>query len=689
MTLVAAWRAPQPMARMARELQMPALTAVAYYLGAEVAFLIGTLSDNIFAPFWPPNIVLFCALMLVPPKRWWLFILAVFPAHVLAEMRVGMPMPQLLVAFATNMLVAWISAFALRRIVTGPPWFDSLRKAWLYVSITAIVSPMVVALGGAFVPILGGGAIENYATYWAQWYLSNALGFVTLGPVALLWFSERRNFLSPLALREIVEAACLAGGIFVVCIVAFEARGLGVPGGFLPALIYLPLPLLLWAAIRFGVKGASGAILLVTVVLIWRTLNGSTLFEAGDPETSVFAIQAFLIGLAIPVLLLGSAIDETHHAEQAVRESEERMMFAAASAQICMWHIDYQSHRFWLTDHGREMFGFHPSKAITREAVVRAIHPEDRQSAFEIMQAAAASGRLVDCEFRIVRADGEIRWLRCRASAHGEYRGAPAEVSGTFADITEHKNAETEMARQRQELAHLTRVSMLGELSGGIAHEITQPLSAIMSNAEAARILLARESPDLKELREVLDDIIGEDNRAGEVIHRLRGLLKKSDAKLEPLDLNKVADSTMRILHHELITRRVKTTMALTSDLPLVLGDSVQLQQVLLNLMLNAMEAMSESDSITRRISIKTGITSEGDVQVSVADSGSGLAPSSKGQAFQPFFTTKESGLGLGLSLSSSIIKLHGGSLSLENNPAGGAVATFKLPQLSAAVAAK
>jgi integral membrane sensor domain MASE1 len=125
---------------------MAAITAVAYYLGAEAAFLIGTLSDNIFAPFWPPNIVLFCALMLVPVRRWWLFILAVFPAHVLAELRVGMPAPQLLVAFATNALVALINAFAVQRFVVGPKWFDNLRKAWLYVMVTAVLSPVIVAL---------------------------------------------------------------------------------------------------------------------------------------------------------------------------------------------------------------------------------------------------------------------------------------------------------------------------------------------------------------------------------------------------------------------------------------------------------------------------------------------------------------------------------------------------------------
>jgi C4-dicarboxylate-specific signal transduction histidine kinase len=305
------------------------------------------------------------------------------------------------------------------------------------------------------------------------------------------------------------------------------------------------------------------------------------------------------------------------------------------------------------------------------------------------MQAAVAAGKMGESEFRIVRPDGEIRWLRCRASAHGEYRGAVAQASGTFSDITEHKIAESEMARQRHELAHLMRVSMLGELSGGIAHEITQPLSAIMSNAEAARILLSQEAPDLKEVVEVLDDIIAEDNRAGEVIHRLRGLLKKSEAKLEPVDVNAVINSTLEILHNEFITRRTRVTSMLGRDLPLVSADIVQLQQVLLNLLLNAMDAMNDVAPSRRRIDISTSQTKDGEVEVSVADRGSGLANSLKERAFQPFVSTKESGLGLGLSLSSSIIKLHGGVLTLDNNVDGGATAAFRLPQLNVVSAAK
>jgi signal transduction histidine kinase len=299
-------------------LRGPVFLAIAYFFGAEAAFLIGTLSDKIFAPFWPPNIILFCALLLVPERRWWLFIVAAFPAHVVAEIGVGMPLGQMLVAFATNCMVALLNAIAVRRLLHGPPWLGDLRKASLYVLITAGISPAVSALGGAFVPIMGGGPLAEYWHFWTNWYLANALISLTLGPVLLTWLNENPRSVS-MPPGRIVEAAVLGILLVIVCTIAFEISARTVASSFLPAVIYSPLPFILWATLRFGVKGAGAAILVVTVVLIWRTLKGPSLFIGADPETNVLALQVFLAGLAVPVLLLGAAIDELRHAAQTTR----------------------------------------------------------------------------------------------------------------------------------------------------------------------------------------------------------------------------------------------------------------------------------------------------------------------------------------------------------------------------------
>jgi signal transduction histidine kinase len=303
----------------AAPLRGPALVALIYFLGAEAAFYIGTLSDRIFALFWPPNVVLFCALLIVPRRRWWLYIAAAFPAHVIAEVGVGMPVPQLLVAFATNCMVALLNAYGVRRFVGDPPWFGTFRKACLYIVIAAGVSPALSALGGAFVPILGGGAPSNYWIYWAHWYVANALPNLTIGPVFLIWFSTGKRWARWIPSRRHIEPAILTALLLGTCIVTTQIGG-QTTGAFLPLLLFAPLPFALWAAVRYGEKGASGAILVVTVVLTWRTLHDSGLLLDEDPERSVLALQLFLTGLSIPVLLLGALIDELHGAERTMRE---------------------------------------------------------------------------------------------------------------------------------------------------------------------------------------------------------------------------------------------------------------------------------------------------------------------------------------------------------------------------------
>jgi len=675
--------------RIDRALRGPIVTALAYYAGAEAAFFVGTLSDKIFAPFWPPNVVLLCALLSAPPHRWWLFVAAAFPAHAIAEHGVGMPLSQSLVAFATNCMLALASAFVIRKTIGAPPWFRSLRNACVYVLLVAIAIPMVVALGGAFVAISGGAPMAEFWTFWSQWLMANALGGLTLGPVALIWLNERKMQTSkPIRVTAVLEAVFIAVALVAISTVAFEFSAATSARGFLPALLYAPLLFVLWATVRFGAAGAASMSLIMTVVLVWLTLTGPSLFLAENPESSVFAMQVFLLALSIPVLLLGAAIDEARHAEQEVRESEERMSFAAVSANVCMWRFDYDLDRAWITDHGRHMLGFAPEFEVTRTALTQAIHADDRGAALATVRSAIARGALADCEFRIVRRnDAQTRWFRCRARAYGERGSSGAHISGTFTDITEQKLAEIELAQQRQELAHLTRVSMLGELSGGIVHELAQPLASILSNAEAARILINKDVPDLHEVKDVLDDIIGEDNRAGEIIWRLRALLKKNETRFEPLNLNEIVNVTLRLLRNELISRRVRAVTTLAQDLPVVAGDPIQLQQVLLNLMLNAMDAMGDVAPEQRVIAIVTDANAAG-VWVHVSDRGKGLQPAHQERVFQAFFTTKKQGLGLGLSLSLKIIKLHGGTIHLHNNPMVGVTAAFTLPRSNALLAA-
>src|SRR6476660_986606 len=258
-------------------LQITLLTFFAYLIAAELAFFVGTLSDKIFAPFWPPNIVLLSALLLARRGWRWIAVLAAFPAHVIAETKIGMSLSVLLAAFATNLAVAALSAAVIESRLVERPWFATFRSTASFVFIVGFVCPAVVAIGGAFVPILSGGGLGSYWNSWMQWFASNALGNLALGPLALVLASEGpRTFWTQNPERR-AEALLIGTLLIVVCSIVFDQSTGQLMRSFLPVLFYLPVPLVLWSASRFGAKGASAAILVMAVVLIWRSL-GSSLF---------------------------------------------------------------------------------------------------------------------------------------------------------------------------------------------------------------------------------------------------------------------------------------------------------------------------------------------------------------------------------------------------------------------------
>jgi two-component system sensor kinase FixL len=258
-------------------------------------------------------------------------------------------------------------------------------------------------------------------------------------------------------------------------------------------------------------------------------------------------------------------------------------------------------------------------------------------------------------------------------------------VLASIVDITERKLAELEAARQRHDLAHLARVSTVGELSSSLAHELTHPITAILSNAQAAQRFLAQDDIDLDEVREILNDIVTQDQRAGEVIHGLRLLLKKGEPQkhCDDVDLNEVIRDVVNLMRGDLINRNVTVDTDLAQNLPAVTGDRVQLQQVLLNLALNGCDAMADYKSSERRLLIASQCEN-GAVRVSVSDSGSGIPREKMEQVFERFFTTKKKGMGLGLSVCRTIINAHHGKIWATNNAGCGATFHFSLPIVGA-----
>jgi signal transduction histidine kinase len=403
---------------------------------------------------------------------------------------------------------------------------------------------------------------------------------------------------------------------------------------------------------------------------------------------SLWEQHSYLISATAAVVILQSLIvagllfqrRRRRQAEESLKASEDRMTFAAISASIGLWHIDRETRQLWATEHCRAIFGFPADTPLTRETFLAAVHPDDRSIAAAALLGTLNSGRSAVTDIRINYPPDAIRWVRIRAGSNIDGERASDQVSGMFADITDQKTAEADLELQRQEVAHLMRVTALGELSGAIAHEVNQPLTAILSNAQAALYLLTPESPNFTEIHGALEDIVHEDSRASEVIQRLRGLLKKGESKFEPVDLNHLVNSTITLLRHQLIDRRVAVETDLTDSQPVVLGDSVQLQQVLLNLIMNAMDAMASTPDGLRRIQICSRVTEAGTIEIYLKDNGPGLEATDRKRVFVPFYTTKDHGLGLGLSICSTIIEKHGGSIDLRNDDSGGAVAEISLP---------
>jgi len=252
-------------------------------------------------------------------------------------------------------------------------------------------------------------------------------------------------------------------------------------------------------------------------------------------------------------------------------------------------------------------------------------------------------------------------------------------VLASVVDITERRKIERTTARQRDELAHMSRVAMLGELSGSLAHELNQPLTAILSNAQAAQRFLAQSPPRVDKLAEILADIVKSDHRAGAVIQRLRSLLRKEDAQRRLLDLNEVVEESLRLLRSDLLSRRVAVDADLAEALPAVSGDRNQLQQVLLNLVINGCDAMDGREA-DRRLLVRTRATAQGNVELSVSDRGEGIPAEDLDRVFEPFVTTKSQGIGLGLAICRSIVEAHSGRLWATNNADCGATLHCELP---------
>ena len=367
--------------------------------------------------------------------------------------------------------------------------------------------------------------------------------------------------------------------------------------------------------------------------------------------------------------------------EADLRETHQRMELAANAAELGMWMWDITRNEIWITDKGRALFGFAPSEKLDFDRFRDNVYPDDRESVLQAVENSLRTGAEYDVRTRSCYPMDNCAGLPDAAMSRLTATVSRSECAALRLDITARKQAELEAARQRNEMAHLSRVTTLGELSGSLAHELNLPLTAILSNAQAAQRVLANGEANIAELQEILSEIVSEDKRAAEVIRRLRLLLKKGEVQWQSLCINEVVHDVLELMRSDLINQKVTVDCELPENLPIVTGDSVQLQQVLLNLVVNACDAMANCAIPERRILIRAGIENGSSaVSVSVTDGGDGIPEEKLEQVFEPFFMTKAKGMGLGLSVCRTIIAAHQGKLWATNDPDRGATFHFSLP---------
>jgi two-component system, LuxR family, sensor kinase FixL len=772
-----------------------------YYLGCKVGFAL-TFKPHPVSVLWPPNSILVAALLLTPRRLWWFVLLAAFPAHLAAQLQSDVPPLMIICWFISNASEAVIGAGLMHYFIAGHIRFTSLRNVGIFCLCVVFIGPFFSSFLDAAFVVWNRWGKDGYWELIRIRLFSNAVSALIIVPLIVTWVTNGVQPLRTASRSRYFEACALFFGLLAVSYVVFyEVRSAADL-----ALLFLPLPFLLWAAVRFGAFGVSTGISIVGFLAIWSASYEHGPFSGGTAEQSALSIEIFLIGLAIPLLFLAALVEERatgdnelresesrfqivadaapvliwmsgadklctffnkpwldftgrsteeelgngwaegvhqddlerclqvysqafdarqpftmqyrlrrndgeyrwvsdhgvprHDAhgdfsgyigscvdvtelmtkDEALRETKERMRLAADAANLGIWEWDLTTNEIWATNARRSLVGWPASGNVTFEDFISRVHPEDRSRLRQTIDDAIHDAKDYESEYRLVLPDGIVRWMSTRGSVHFDGHGEPARLLGVSIDITARKQAELEAQRDREELSHLSRVALMGEMSASIAHELNQPLAGILTNAAAGQRFIDRGDVDLGEVRELLGDIIADGRRASDVVRGIRSMVKKEQAARGCVDLNAVVLDAVRMASPDALLHSCQLETLLDANLPAAEGDPVQLQQVLLNLIINAFDAMRDTPVSRRKVVIATQSNGDGTVRTSVRDYGMGISEEMRERVFDPFFSTKSEGLGMGLAIVRSIVESHGGTITAGNADCDGTRFEFVLP---------
>jgi two-component system, LuxR family, sensor kinase FixL len=646
-----------------------------YYLTTKIAWALCFPNSKV-SLFFPPHAVLVSILLLVPTRHWWAYTLASICGHLLAAQQAHWPLLYSLHCEAFDAVQNLGVAAGIRLCLKSPLKFVTLREAVVFVLIAVILVPFGTAFWGAAFTISNGFGTD----YWIEWRnlgISNAVTAIVLVPAILLGVRHLSRGWIKVTAGRLLEAGLLGAGILIVVFFAFDKPPAGPDTS--PALLYAPIPLLIWAVLRFGLGGMSAAMLVITFQAIWGTMHGRGPFLMQTPAENALALQLFLLVTASPLLFLAVVIEEDRRSRSALRESEVRFRNVADTAPVLIWMSGMNKEGVFFNKSWLEFTGRTVDQELG-EGWLKGVHAADLAHCLDVFGVAFEKREPFTIEFRLRRKDGEYRWVLDVGTPRFE-AGIFLGYIGSCLDITERRQAELDHQVQSTELARVGRVALMGELAASLAHEVNNPLGAMVTNASAGQRLLARGQLEPAELRELLADIVSDGHRAREVIEGIRNMVRKSEASHSLVGINDVIRDLLRIVRADAIARNISLVAEVDAKAGIVLADRVQLLQVLLNLTLNAFEALSVIRADVRHVVIRAEPVQDGKICVSVRDTGPGFPDGLTEQLFEAFFSTKAEGTGMGLAIARSIIEAHGGTLTGENGDTGGARFTVCLPE--------
>ena len=657
----------------------------AYVMGCGFAQALAIV-PGITVSIWPPGGVFMATLILTSPYSWPWWILAGCLAEMFAQF-VWFHSPPIagFLIYVGNAICATVGATLVNRATRRTVRLETLQEVLTFVVLGAGVAPLLSATVGSATLAWFGVESQTFTGVWPLFWIGDATGILLVAPLALVVVQHWRKK-SQLSVAQWTEAGVL--GLVFMGVAALSL------GGYLSS-PYIIVPPLLWLAVRFEFRGAAVALALLTLVTMALTMSGDSQF-VGDPESQrqrQVTLQLFLAISAFSALIV-AAVSRQHQLAvvtlrqnvEALRDRELELSQLVNMVPSHVWRLTPDGEPTFFNKRMVDFLGLdvadmdRPGRSRL-ESVLATIHPDDAAGFSGALRGCLTTGRSFAMRYRLRDANGEYRWMSSRAEPMLNAQGAIVQWNIICVDIDDEVRAQEKLRAAQESLARASQAASLAELSASIAHEVNQPLAAIVANSNACYRWLSGEPANVVRAKNTTERIVRDANSAAAVISRIRALFRQSAEQRNNILLSNAIAEARNLLADEAARRRVRIDIDVESDLPAVSVDPVQIQQVLVNLIRNGMEAMDskKDDSV-----LAVRVHRVGDeIQTEISDRGHGVEFPDR--IFEPFFTTKEYGMGMGLAICRSIVESHGGRLWATNNNPNGATFICTLPVVTTA----